>query len=454
MKMKSIVPFLLGIAIAVSPMLRAQNSDHHDRGDHHGSDDNANTPLALVGVIGIPGNPIASTDIAHVDQASERLYFTDRNNGPSTPTPAAGATTHGAIDVIDAENDLFIGRITTGTVGGTAVYFAGANAVNRNIGGPNGVVSGAGLRVWAGDGDDTVKAADVDPTSPTYLQIIASVLLANRTAVSMCGTTCQRADELAYDPADHIIMVATDAPVSIPPYASFVNADFPYNLLGQINFAAQGLGVGGGLEQPLWIPSVHRFFQTLPTANADGTGKIAVVNPLTRTVERTINLDQFGCSPTGEALGADDHVVVSCGSFPLVIDLHGGEIGPGITQVGGGDEVNYNPGDGRFIVSSNVAGNSANPVVLGVISAESGGWLQNVPLPNGLQPGSIRAGNLAAFGENNHVFVIVHPPTAAEPPPPDPTVCASFGWVNTGCVAVFTHTGEERDENGDSRDGR
>ena len=332
MKMKSLVPFLLGIAIAVSPMLRAQDRDHHDRGDHHGPDDNANTPLALIGVIGIPGNPIASTDIADVNQATERLYFTDRNNGPSTPTPAPGATTHGAIDVIDAENDLFIGRITTGTVGGTAVYFAGANAVNRNIGGPNGVVSGAGLRVWAGDGDDTVKAADVDPTSPTYLQIIASVLLANRTAVSMCGTTCQRADELAYDPADHIIMVATDAPVSIPPYASFVNADFPYNLLGQINFAAQGLGVGGGLEQPLWIPSLHRFFQTLPTANADGTGKIAVVNPLTRTVERTINLDQFGCSPTGEALGADDHVVVSCGSFPLVIDLHGGEIGPGLLR--------------------------------------------------------------------------------------------------------------------------
>ncbi len=137
----------------------------------------------------------------------------------------------------------------------------------------------------------------------------------------------------------------------------------------------------------------------------------------------------------------------------MVIDLHGSEIGPGITQVGGGDEVNYNPGDGRFIVSSNIGGNSANPVVLGVISAESGRWLQNLP-PAGPQPGSIRAGNLAAFGENNHVFVIVHPPAAAISPPADPTVCASYGWVNTGCVAVFTHTGEERNENQDKRDER
>ncbi len=447
-KVKAVAFLVLGLAVTISPILLAQDRDHHDgdRSQHQDRSDSANTPLALIGVIGIPGNPIASTDIAHVNQATERLYFTDRNNGPSTPTPANGATAHGAIDVVDAENDLFIGRITTGTVGGAPVYFAGATT-NRNLGGPNGVVSGAKLTVWAGDGDDTVKVADVDPSSSTYLEIIGSVSLANRTSVSMCGTTCQRADELDYDPVDHIIMVATDAPVSIPPYASFVSADPPYNLLGQINFAAQGLGVGGGLEQPLWVPALHRFFQTLPTANPDGTGKIAVVNPLTQMVESTINLDAFDCSPTGEALGADDHVLVSCGSFPLVIDLHGSEIGPGITQVGGGDEVNYNPGDGKFIVSSNIGGNSANPVVLGVISAESGRWLQNAPLPNGLQPGSIRAGNLAAFGENNHVFVIVHPPAAATPPPADPTLCASFGWVNTGCVAVFTHTGEDLNSN-------
>ena len=142
--------------------------------------------------------------------------------------------------------------------------------------------------------------------------------------------------------------------------------------------------------------------------------------------------------------------MVSCGSFPLVIDLHGAEIGPGITQVGGGDEVNFNPGDGNFVSSNILSRRSqrspATPVVLGVIDSESGRWLQNTPLPNGVQPGAIRAGNLAAFGENNHVFVIVHPPTATVPPPADPTVCASFGWVNTGCVAVFTHTGEEQDE--------
>ena len=451
LKVKTVVPLLLGIAIAFSPTLRA-NHDRDDRDRGHEPDNDS--PLTLIGVIGIPGNPISSTDIIWVDQATERLYFTDKNNGPTDTCPlAGGAKAHGAVDVIDAENDLFIGRITSGTVGGKPVCFAGNPAVDaRHLSGPTGVVNGANLTVAAGDGDGTLKIADVNPKSPTYLQIIASIPVDNKSAVSMCGGPCRRVDELGYDPDDHIIMAASDAPLTISPFVSFVSAVPPYNLLGQINFAAQGLATGNGLEQPLWVPALHRFFQTLPDTGG-GTGKIAVVNPVTEKVERTINMAPFKCSPTGEALGDDNHVIVSCGDFPVVIDLDGEEIGPGVTQVGGGDEVNFNPGDGNFVVSSNIGGDRTKPVVLGVVDSESGRWLQNTPLPNGLQPGSIRMGNLAAFGENSHVFVIVHPPSAAVPPPPDPTVCASFGWVNTGCVAVFAHANEEASENrGGDRD--
>ena len=133
LKLKVVVPLLLGLAIAFCPILSAQDWDrgnHHDRDDHHDRDrdrhepDN-DTPLALIGVIGIPGNAISSTDIAWVDQDTERLYFSDRGNGPTGTCPlTTGAKVHGAVDVIDAENDLYIGRITTGTVGGSAVCFA------------------------------------------------------------------------------------------------------------------------------------------------------------------------------------------------------------------------------------------------------------------------------------------------------------------------------------------
>lgn len=442
-KVKAVVPLLLGIVIAFSPMLRA-NHDRDDRDrDRHEPDNDS--PMTLLGVIGIPGNPLASTDIVWVDQSTERLFIADRSNGPAGTCPLTpGAKAHGGVDVLDAENDLFIGRITTGTVGGSPVCFAGNNSVNRNLGGPNGVAAGPNFTVWAGDGDSTLKVGDVNPNSKTYLQITDSISLANRSAVSMCGTTCQRADELGYDPADHIIMVASDSPATIPPFASFVNAD-THALIGQINFAAQGLGVGGGLEQPLWIPKLHRFFQTLPSTNT-GFGKIAIVDPRGPNphVTGVIDLAQYSCKGTGEALGDDDHVLVSCGSFPLVIDLNGAQIGPGVTQVGGGDEVNFNPGDGNFVVSSNINGDSTKPILLGVIDSESGRWLQNAPLPNGLQPAGGR-GNLAAFGENNHVFVVVRAPSA----PPDNTACASFGLVNTGCVAVLGHVDEEAREHRD-----
>jgi hypothetical protein len=124
-----------------------------------------------------------------------------------------------------------------------------------------------------------------------------------------------------------------------------VNAD-NHQLIGQTNFAAQGLLTGDGLEQLLWIPLLHRFFQTLPTTGPSDFGKIAIVdlrgpNP---HVRGTIDLAQYKCNGTGEALSDEDHVVVSCGSFPLVIAVNGAEIGPGIIQVGGGDVVNYNPG--------------------------------------------------------------------------------------------------------------
>src|SRR5713101_2384245 len=57
-----------------------------------------NTPLSLVGAIAIPGLPLVSTDLLWVDQASQRLYFSDR--------------TFFFKDTVTTENDSYVGRIT------------------------------------------------------------------------------------------------------------------------------------------------------------------------------------------------------------------------------------------------------------------------------------------------------------------------------------------------------
>src|SRR5947207_12976964 len=56
------------------------------------------TPIRLIGVIPIPGNPLVTSDIIWVDQATRRLYVTDRSNF--------------GIDIFDAVKETFVGRVT------------------------------------------------------------------------------------------------------------------------------------------------------------------------------------------------------------------------------------------------------------------------------------------------------------------------------------------------------
>jgi hypothetical protein len=454
MKLSRMTLLMVGLSLASGSAVKAQSWDW-------GKDDkDQEQKVRLLGTIPVPApNPIASTDIVWADQTTGMVFFTDRSNS--------------AVEVINGRTDLYVGPITSGAGG---LQFGGTTHGSANEG-PNGVVSTPDKKVWAADGDSTVKVLDVDPSSPTYLKIIASISTAglkglpSATCTGGYSGTCRRADELAYDPEHNIINVANDEPDGLAPFSTFVNASAPYNVLGQINYTAQGNGVGAGLEQPAWDPKLHRFLQTLPGANS-----IVVINPKTEKVEKVISVSEFDCGPSGLAVGEDEHVAVACSSttggasFPLVLDVTTGhELGAGINQVGGGDELNYNPGENEFVVSANVDGVSTNPTVLGVINGKTGDWIQNAPA-NGLTnngeagKGRIRAGNLAALGSNNHVFVVVHPATA-----PATDICGFFG-TNTktttatdfGCVAVFGavdndaehHDNDHRDNDHHDDDGR
>ncbi|HWW88720.1 MAG TPA: hypothetical protein VNZ26_34235 [Vicinamibacterales bacterium] len=397
-------------------------SEHHDH--------QLNTPLKLLGVVTVPGNPIISADIGWVDPASERYFLADRSNS--------------GVDIIDAENDVYVARVP----GFAGALTSGGGTTTTNGPGPNGVLVTPNQRLWAGDGNSTAQVADVDPTSSTYLTILKTVSTTNSTCDNgtATGHYCGRADELGYDPKDHLILIANNAPLdpvklcptmtnptahcSVDPFATFINAD-TFVVQGQVTFKG-----AGGLEQPLWNPEMGKFMVTVPGPTG-GNPSIAIIDAKTMKIEKSYT---FNClaltgtassSITGIALAPFQHLLVAACGQPVILSALTGNVINVITQVGGGDEVWFNPGDGRFLVT---AANTGTPPVqqLGVIDAETSGWLQNIP--------AVQARNPAAFPENNHVFTLVAvtaPQVAGTTP--DTSVCSTLGFKGTGCIAIFGH---------------
>jgi hypothetical protein len=399
-----------------------------------GDNDNRNAPVTPLAAIMVPGNPITSADIAWADPGTGRYYFADRSNA--------------GVEIIDAKKDVWINRVE----GMAGALPSGGGTATTNGPGPNGVVVTPQKRLWAGDGNSTVQVADVDPHSPGYLKILHSV----STALPVCdgGPTgthyCGRADELDYDPVHHVILIANNAPLSvepphsaIDPYATFINADPPYNVLGHITFVG-----AGGLEQPRWDGHTKRFLITVPGNIVDTKivtlPSIQVINPVTMLSEETFPIDcqaiagVTSVSVTGIVLRSNQHILASACGFPVILTLEAktGKINVirVIKQVGGGDQVWFNPGDDRFYVTGLDLTEPTGVQSLGVINADSSEWLQNVP--------AVRGKNPAALPENNHIFTIVQITSAiAAGTTPDDSICfTEFKSKGTGCVVVFTHS--------------
>jgi len=93
-----------------------------------------------------------------------------------------------------------------------------------------------------------------------------------------------------------------------------------------------------------------------------------------------------------------------------------GQIIAEITQVGGVDEIWYNPGDNKYYTASR---DMPNGPVMGVIDAGTNTWLVNVPT-------NTNSHSIAVDPGNNHAFV---PMQAGAP-------CAPSQSAN-GCIGVF-----------------
>jgi hypothetical protein len=386
--------FFLGTALLLAGIMRARPSQTTDHDSTTRPKANLKKPLKLVGAIYLPGNPLRF-DISWVDQATARYYLGEAGNA--------------SVDVFDAENDLFLGRI-----GG----FHGIGLPDDPCGpiqgmGPSGIVVTTDNHLWADDAHGVVKVFDLNDAQPPFNNL-------SPVATISTGARC-RADEIGFDPKDHVIMVGN--PAEKPPYATLISSEPPYAVLSKITFPN-----ARGFEQPVWDPDLKggRMLATVP--GMDGSSEVAVFNlkdPKQPVIEATYPTGNCG---SGLALGPAQHLLVGCGGGKPLLILNGVD-GKEITtlpETKGADEVWYNSGDNNFYAPSGFA---SNPTLI-IIDGDSSTLIGTLPAG----PGSH---SVAAFRGNNHIFVPIAIPTATVP---TDTCNVLFGLpANQGCIAVYAH---------------
>lgn len=380
----------------------------------------ASDPLAPVGIITVPGNPIVSSTKTWVD--GNRLYLTDVSNA--------------GVDIIDATTRTYVSRIP-GFIG------TGAAAA---VSGPNSIVFTGDGKAWVSDGISAVRIVDLATNAITTTI---------STAIAACdnGTihNCQRTNEITYDSEHKIIFVQNPSPLdltgaAIDTYGTFIST-LTNTVLGTITFANRR-----GQEAPVYDAAQHRFLSSV-SGRLDATTTpatyydqfVAVIDPtvIPFVVEKKYTIDCFALgigASQGATFGINDPslgpsqgaattiVVPGCGKAVIMNTTTGAATA--VMQVGGGNETWYNSGDGNYYTTGADLTTGINS--LGVINATTGVWKQSVP--------AISITNPAAHAASNTVFAVAQVSAAQVlAPATDNTACASFGVQGKGCVVVFAH---------------
>ena len=334
--------------------------------------------------IAIPDKPLATYDISFIDPATQLYFLSDRSNA--------------GIDVINTRTNRFVTRIVgNATVG----EFVGQLSSN-DISGPDGLAPADGGRIWAGDGNSTVKIIDL-----ARAEVVRTI--------STGGTS--RADEMAFDPRDHVMLVANDA--DSPPFVTLLSTlPGTERVLARITFDA----ATNGIEASVYNPGNGLFYVNIPQIGSDQTtGGVAVIDPRTAQVLTTFAVSN--CQPSGIALGPRRSLLLGCSTTndaastalaTQVIDDFDGSVIATIPQIGGSDEVNYDAaGMTYFLAARDNPGGS----VLGVIDARTNQFVGEVATGKGSH-------SVASNPFTGHAYVAL-PANAADP------ACLN------GCVGVY-----------------
>jgi hypothetical protein len=341
---------------------------------------------------------LTSFDISWVDQKSETYFLADRSNK--------------SVDIFDAHNATFITSVTgTGPNAFVGAVLGPTGAVNNDASGPNGVVSVGENELWVGDGDSSMKIINLNSFTITD-------------KISTGGTA--RADEVAYDPVDKELIVINDA--DTPPFATFISTGPGHPILAKVPFP----DATNGVEQPVYDRTTGLFYVAVPQVGSNVLdGAIRVFDP--KTFKALEDFPVSACQPHGLALGARQQFIVGCnlngtnGFSPntQIIQARDGSLVTVVRQVGGSDEVWFNPGNktyflGASSMTTGIGSSAVTTPVLGIIDARTNTFVESIPT-------TTNAHSVAADRHNNFAFVPLTPTS-------DPA-------CSKGCIGVYAPSG-------------
>jgi DNA-binding beta-propeller fold protein YncE len=304
----------------------------------------------------------ASFDISFVKNQIGKYILADRTNN--------------AVDLFNASAvpPTFAGGIGSGG-------FVGPGPTPRR--GPNGVLIDNNNNVWAGDGPGSACTTAACRCESNGTPITTSMVKEYTLAVSSGATgrlACLdtggngRADEMAFDPRNDLLLVAND----IDNFLSLIKTSGTPKIVDQFFYAdndvgkpasARGLSTpGGGIEQSVWDPQQGFFYQALPQGST--VGRVDVFNPKPGKLVllRTINVPDCTNGPSGLAINNSDELLGACDNGVALIDANSGKVTilPKSSTIGGGDEIWFDPGSNAWYVSHTDGGQ------LGVVSNSPG----------------------------------------------------------------------------------
>ena len=317
-----------------------------------------------------------SVDISWFDPITEKSYLADRNNG--------------GVDVFDAKKETAVG------FAGGFVGIQPTSATVANNSGPNGILvvnNGNIHQLWSGDGVHCTGTTTVTCTGTS--QVLVHQLdkngipttIAPFVSVDVGGK--RRADELAYDPDDQLIVIANDDDLDL--FLTFISVSNSAANIKVVKKLSLPEADGCGIEQPVYDSKSNRFYLAVPCTSTHVNGAIYVINPKTFAVEKIYDTVGTGvaagvpCFPHGLALGPRQNLLLGCSGdgatgtqmISIIMKATTGAVLQTFNQLGGSDEVFYNQGDNKYFLAmsswtaSGKTGTGNPTPSLGIIDAGS-----------------------------------------------------------------------------------